>query len=101
MNPFEKLPGKPSFDQPKTPEPVKTPAEAANELRAKINSLNEKLWGERNLEKRLQIRCDREGHQEACRIARRQREEDIPRIEKELERAAQELKRIETLRRAA
>ncbi len=84
---------RPHFDQPKTPEIIKTPEEVANELRAKIIALNEKLQQVSGIKDGLEFQCSKKGNQAACKEVPRT-EQRIATINRERDSAAAELEKV-------
>ena len=84
---------RPHFDQPKTPEIIKTPVEVANELRARIIALNDRLQQVLKTKDGLESQCDKKGNQAACKEVPRT-EQRIALISRERDSAAAELEEI-------
>lgn len=81
------------FDQPKTREIIKTPEEAANELRQRIVDFNERLQRTLLTKEGLRSQCEKKGYQAACREIPKV-ERRITEIEKGRDAAAAELEKI-------
>lgn len=84
---------RPRFDQPKTPEIIKTPAEVANELRKKIIDFNERLQRTLATKEGLKFQCEEKRYQAACGEISKV-EQRIVIIQKERDKAAEELEKV-------